>query len=192
MTKAGLIERIEALELAPRGKVWLAVNEDIADRKHAGQASGDSEARLRAVPGTAADGIITFDERCTIESLNPAAEKLFGYSGSEAKGRNIEELIPSLPAAMRDLAAGHAARDGSGRRRDGSTFPLELSVSDVEPGGRRIFTGIVRDITRRKQPEQALSESERRFRHLVETTKIIAWEVDIATSCFTYVGSWAV
>lgn len=154
---------------------------DISQRRHAELALSEQEARLRAVVDTAVDGIITIDERGTIESFNHAAEKLFGYSAAEAIGRNVSLLMPSPHREQHDryLANYQASgerkiigigREVSGRRIDGSTFPMELSVNEVRLGARRIFTGIVRDITRRRHAEEALREQTERYRSLVEAS----------------------
>jgi PAS domain S-box-containing protein len=129
----------------------------------------DDEVRLRAVLDTAVDGIITIDERGTIESFNLAAEKMFGFTAAEAIGRNISLLMPTPHREQHDRYLANycdtgerkiigIGREVSGRRKDGSAFPLELAVSEVRLGVRRIFTGIVRDITRRKQVEESLRE----------------------------------
>ena len=129
----------------------------------------DNEARLRAILDTAVDGIITIDERGTIESFNQSAEKLFGYAADTVIGRNISLLMPSPHREAHDHYLANYRQSGerkiigigrevSGLRSDGSTFPLELSVSETQLEGRRIFTGIVRDITRRTAAEEALRQ----------------------------------
>lgn len=137
---------------------------DISAEEASRGALRDSEARHRAVIQTAVDGIITIDERGAIESLNPAAERLFGASAAELLGKNISVLMPS---PYRDEHDGYLARYlrtgerkiiGIGReviglRKDGTTFPMDLAVSELTLGGRRMFTGLVRDISERKQAE---------------------------------------
>jgi PAS domain S-box-containing protein len=142
---------------------------DITERKRVEQAVRDNEARLRAVLDTAVDGIITIDERGIIESFNEAAERMFGYRADEVIGRNVSILMPlphrrlHLRSLSRCRARGGGGitvggREVAGIRRNGSTFPLELSVSRVQLAGRCIFTGIARDITGRKQAEESLRE----------------------------------
>ena len=134
-----------------------------------------SEARTRAVLAAAVDAIITIDERGIIESANPASEKLFGYPAAELVGRNVNMLMPAPYQGEHDgylrnyLTTGEKKIIGIGRevvrlRRDRSTFPMDLAVSEVELDGRRLFTGIVRDITERKRAEHALRDSEARTR----------------------------
>lgn len=124
----------------------------------------DAEAWTFAIVQNAVDGIITIDEAGIIEYFNPSAERIFGYSASEVTGRNVSMLMPSPYREEHDaylyryMSSGNATivglvREVVGRRKDGTVFPMELSVSEVHLGERRIFTGIVHDITRRKQAE---------------------------------------
>ena len=135
-----------------------------------------SEARLRAIINTVVDGIITIDEGGLMESVNPAAERIFGYKARELVGHNISKLMPAPFSQQHDgyiqrfLRTGQAHIIGIGRevvglRKDGQMFPLDLAVSEWRLGHRRMFTGVVRDITERKRTEQAIaavSENERR------------------------------
>ena len=129
----------------------------------------DAEERMRSVLDHVVDGIITIDERGSIESFNPAAEKLFGYAPGEVLGRNVKLLMPEPYHGEHDgyirnyLDTGRPriigiGREVVGRRQDGSTFPMELAVSEFHIGARRFFTGIVRDITERKRLEGQLRE----------------------------------
>jgi len=136
----------------------------------------DSEERLRAILETAVEGIITIDERGIIESLNPAAERLFGYEASEVVGSNVSLLMPAPYRGQHDgylanyLRTGRARIIGIGRevvglRKDGTVFPMHLSVSEVRLAHKRLFTGFVHDITERKRLEKEvldISELERR------------------------------
>ncbi|MEY2466858.1 MAG: two-component system, LuxR family, sensor kinase FixL [Verrucomicrobiota bacterium] len=130
----------------------------------------DTEERLRAILETAVEGIITIDERGIIESMNPAAAKIFGYKPSEVIGKNVNILMPSPYHEQHDgyLAnyrhTGKAqiigiGREVVGRRKDGSTFPMDLSVGEVKLANRRLFTGFVRDITERKRLEKEILET---------------------------------
>jgi PAS domain S-box-containing protein len=149
---------------------------DITQRKRMEQALRDSEAKARAILDTAVDGIITIDERGTVDSINRAAERLFGYSADEVIGQNVKMLMPEPYAGehdqyMRNYLTTHVPKIiGIGRevvalRKDGTTFPIELAVSEVRLGERRIFTGIVRDISERHRLEQEvldISDREKR------------------------------
>jgi len=157
--------------------------------RRAEQALRDSESRNRAILAAALDAILTIDERGIIESLNPAAERLFGYTAEELIGQNIAMLMPAPFCDLHDsylahyLATGErkvigSVREVSGRRADGTIFPIELSVSELHLGGRRMFTGLVHDVTRRRQTIQALADSEERYRSLVAATSAIVWTTD--------------
>lgn len=146
------------------------------ERHRVEQALRESEAKARAVLNTTVDGIITIDAFGHIESFNPAAERIFGYEAAEVIGQNVSVLMPqpykeehdeylrSYRETGRRKIIG-IGREVVGRRKDGSTFPLDLAVSEVQLEGRRLFTGVVRDITDRRQLEQeilSISEQERR------------------------------
>jgi PAS domain S-box-containing protein len=133
-----------------------------------------SEARLRAILDTAVDAFITIDERGLIESFNPAAERLFGYAAAEVIGHNVRLLMPPPYAEEHDgylrryLATGERRIIGIGRevvarRKDGTVFPVELAVGEAVAGGRRVFTGVIRDLTERKRADAALHETNRRL-----------------------------
>jgi two-component system CheB/CheR fusion protein len=136
----------------------------------------DQEERLRAILETAVEGIITIDERGIIESFNPASEKIFGYKPAEVIGRNVRVLMSTPHREQHDgylenyKHTGHAKIIGIGRetfarKKDGTLFPIDLSVSEVKLSDRRIFTGFIRDITERKRLEKEnleISEREQR------------------------------
>ena len=123
-----------------------------------------SEAWLRAIVDSAVDGIITIDELGSITDLNPAVLRLFGYSADELIGQNVKILMPEPYHAGHDACLRNyretgvrqiigIGREVAGKRKDGSVFPLDLAVSEVQRSGRRMFTGIVRDISERKRIE---------------------------------------
>ena len=129
-----------------------------------------SEERLRAVVETAVDGIITISEQGAITSVNPAAEHVFGYSAPEMIGKNIALLMPDpyrigyegyladyLRTNERKIIG--SGREVEGRHKDGTLFPLDLAVSETLIDSHRFFTGIIRDISARKQAEAALQEA---------------------------------
>jgi two-component system, sensor histidine kinase len=129
-----------------------------------------AEERERSVVNHVLDGIITIDEGGSIESFNPAAEKIFGFQASEVIGKNVRILMPDRYRQHHDaglasyLKTGQAkvigaGREVEGRRKDGSIFPIDIAVSEFRVGAKRFFTGIVRDITARKQAEQALLDA---------------------------------
>jgi len=126
--------------------------------------------RLVAVLDTAADGIITINDRGIIRSVNTAAERIFGYSAAEIIGENIAVLMPESYAREHNSYLENyrttgkkkiigIGREVEGRRKDGSIFPADLAVSETRLGNYRAFTGIVRDITERKRTELLLKEA---------------------------------
>ncbi|MEM6785304.1 MAG: PAS domain S-box protein [Bacteroidota bacterium] len=136
-----------------------------------------SEAQSRAILQATVEGIITIDERGVILTLNPAAERIFGYAAEEVTGRNVKVLMPppyreehdGYVAAYRETGRRRIigiGREVSGRRKDGSTFPMELSVSEVRThDGMRTFTGLVRDVSARRELEAEvlrIADEERR------------------------------
>ena len=129
----------------------------------------DSDERLRGILDTAVEGIITIDERGIMESVNPAACKLFGYAPREMVGCNVSMLMPEPYSSEHGRYLGNYMRTGKGkiigigrevmgRRKDGSLFPMDLSVGEVRLTGERFFTGIVRDVTERKRLEKDILE----------------------------------
>lgn len=139
------------------------------------QRAREGEANIRAIVGTAADAIITTDARGTILSFNPAAESMFGYEAADAMGRDVSMFIPgplrhAHHKKMRNYLQGDAdagprligrIRELEALRRDGSTFPIELSlgVTDGQDGATHV--AFVRDITARKQEQEQIHHSQK-------------------------------
>jgi PAS domain S-box-containing protein len=137
---------------------FTKVARDMTERNRAEEAVREAAVRLKAVVDTAVDGIITLDERGVVESMNPAAERIFGYAHDEVVGRPLGRLMPGPDRDEYDGGLDGYLRSGEpriigtirqvhGRREDGSIFPMELSVGESLLGTRRLFTAIVRDIT---------------------------------------------
>jgi PAS domain S-box-containing protein len=171
---AALKEAVDALETALEA---LRVADEerqqhqaaVTGAQPAAAALRDSETHSAAILQTAVDGIITIDEGGSIASFNPAAERLFGYTAGEVIGQNVRMLMP-LPYReehdgylVRYLQTGERRIIGIGRevrarRRDGTTFPIALAVSEMHLDGRRMFTGIIHDLTVRVRMEEALRQ----------------------------------
>ena len=160
MSRSGLLAWIEKLKSGHSRRTR-------SQKRKSTTARLEQEARLRAILETAVEGIITIDEHGLIESVNPAAEKMFGYRSREITGKNVSILMPMPHRAAHDgylqnyKQTGVAriigiGREVSGRRKDGTVFPMDLSVSEVKLANRRLFTGFIRDITERKEAEKAL------------------------------------
>ena len=148
----------------PPELILLAI-EDVTARKRQEEALRENDAMLSAILDTAADGIITIDARGIIQSFNRAAEAAFGYTAQEAIGQNVAML---MPPPLRDEHDGYikrylttgaprilgTSREVTGRCKDGTLFPIDLSVSEFHDGKGPRFTGIVRDVSMRKSLEQ--------------------------------------
>ena len=158
--------------------VFVAMLLDITDRKQGEEALRESQRRLQAVLNTAVEGIITINERGVIDSFNPAAERLFGYPNHEVIGQNVRVLMPEPYRSHHDgyltryLETGRKKIIGIGReviglRKDGSTFPMALAVSEWHDGGGRMFTGIVRDLSIQRDLERMILEASTHERHLL-------------------------
>jgi PAS domain S-box-containing protein len=150
----------------------IAVAQDITERHRAVDALREREARLSSIISTAPDAIITIDERGLIQSFSNAAEKMFGYAAGEVIGRNIRMLLPSPHKENNDaylarylrIGVKHMAgigREVEAQRKDGSLFPVELSIGETSLGHTRIFTGFIRDITSRAKMEQELRQAQK-------------------------------
>jgi len=155
---------------------------DITERKVAeaelrkrNEQLAEAEARIRSVVNNVIYGIITIDEWGVVESFNSAAEQLFGYKPEEVLGQNVKMLMGEPHNSQHDDYLANYKRTGQakiigigreveGRRKDGSTFLMDLGISKFLRGERNCFTGVVRDITERKQAEEALRESEKKLR----------------------------
>jgi two-component system sensor kinase FixL len=160
---------------------------DITARKRDVRMLKESEARLRSIVDAAVDGIIVIDARGMIEAFNPGAERLFGYEAADVVGRSVNILMPSPYREEHDgyvaryLKTGEARIIGIGRevsalRKDGTTFPVHLSVGEMSLHGERKFTGILHDLSSRVQMEGQLREQAALVR-LGEMAAVIAHEV---------------
>jgi len=141
------------------------------------EALQEREARLRSILETAQDAIIVIDERGIMESYSVAAERLFGYEAAEALGRNVNMLMPSPYRERHDSYLDDYKKTGErriigigrvvvGRRKDGSTFPMELTVGEASVNGRRVFTGFIRDLTERQLTQNRMQELQAELLHV--------------------------
>ncbi|MDP1985378.1 MAG: PAS domain S-box protein [Sulfuritalea sp.] len=149
----------------------VLVFRDVSEEYAAQQTLRDSAAQIQTILNTVVDGIVTIHARGgMVETMNPSAERMFGYSAAELAGKNFSLLIPELDRDQREgsleyyspsdeARASGLGREVVGRRKNGSVFPLEIAVSEMWLGGQRYFTGILRDITARKQAEEALQKA---------------------------------
>ncbi len=146
----------------------------------------DASLRLQTIIETAIDGIITIDEKGIIETVNPAAARLFGYLPEELIGKNIRILMPSPFRQQHDdyieryKTTGEARIIGIGRevpgmRKDGSIFPMRLAVSEVFLENKRVFTGICHDLSDVKKAEDKIRKlNEELEEKVIERTEELA------------------
>jgi two-component system sensor kinase FixL len=155
----------------------------------------EREAHLQSVLDTVPDAMIVIDTQGIMQSFSATAERQFGYTADEAVGQNVGILMPEPYAGQHDgylaryMATGERRIIGIGRivvgrRKDGSTFPMELSVGEMHSGSRRFFTGFARDLTERQQTRQRLQELQAelifmsRFTALGEMASTLAHELN--------------
>lgn len=142
--------------------------------------------RLRAIVDNAIEGIITFDPQGILQSLNPAAARMFGYTTAEVIGRNASDLLPAIAIATEGLPGRQAYRgklETVGRRKDGSSFPIELSISQAMLGGKHELIAIAHDITERKQTEQALRDGAEKLRVFADNVPAMTASFDANLRC---------
>ncbi|MGE5514558.1 MAG: PAS domain S-box protein [Bacteroidota bacterium] len=167
----------------------LRILRDVTSRRQTEASLQESVAWLRGIMDTVVDGIITIDDTGTVLSYNPSAARIFGYDTHEVVGRNVSMLMPEPDRSAHDTYLRRYAETGKaqvigigrqvrGLRKDGTTFPLDLAVAEMRQGELITFIGVVRDITDRKRVEDALVESEQRFRDLAESASDWFWEMD--------------
>ncbi len=171
VTFAGRVRDIELSAVPLRREhqsATLLVGRDTTEVTAAMRAVAAREHRIRAIMDTVLDGIVTIDEDGTILNANLSVERIFGYSLSEVVGANVSVLMPEPDAGRHSgyiknyIATGVGAiigigREVMGRRKDGSVFPVHLSVSELRVEKRRLFTGTIRDLTENKQLAQRVA-----------------------------------
>jgi two-component system sensor kinase FixL len=156
---------------------------DVSELSFANASLRLREDHLRSILATVPDAMVVIDEQGHIQSFSTAAETLFGYSSSEVIGQNVSLLMPSPYRNEHDaylhryLTTGERRIIGLGRtvtgmRKDGSTFPMELSVGEMHPGTGRFFTGFCRDLTERHRAEARIQEQQQELLHMARFTAL--------------------
>lgn len=141
------------------------------------------EAHLQSILDTVPDAMVVIDEAGLIRDFSPAAERMFGWQATDVTGRNVSLLMPNPYRSAHDGYLERYYRTGEkriigkgrvvvGERKDGSTFPLELAVGEVQAEGQRFFTGFIRDLTERQQAEARLQELQSELVHVSRLTAL--------------------
>jgi len=152
--------------------IFVGIIHDLTERERVERVLRESAARLGAVVDTAVDGVILIDAHGLIMKFNPACEKLFKYRLAEVIGQNVRMLMPGPYRSEHDgyltnyLTSGEKkiigiGREVVGQRKDGSTFPMDLSVGEAKQDGESIFVGIIHDLTSRKRTEEQLIQAQK-------------------------------
>jgi two-component system sensor kinase FixL len=154
---------------------------DINEQKQIEEALVRRESHLRSILDTVPDAMIVIDGAGIIQSFSAAAERMFGYSEAEASGQNVKILMPEPDRGRHD---GYIARHRTtgekriigigrivtGKRRDGTTFPMHLSVGEMQSGGEPYYTGFIRDLTEHQQTQAKLQELQSELVHVSRLT----------------------
>src|SRR5918992_3547426 len=151
-----------------------------------------SEARYRTVLDAAFDAVVTITPDGIVRWFNRGAERIFGHSAEEIIGQPITLLMPEryrdlcVAGLHRYLRTGEARVVGGttelvGLRKDGSEFPMEMSLGETHENGERLFTGVIRDVTARKEAERKLQDAEQRYRSLVEQAPAVVYIQEIGS-----------
>lgn len=180
----------------------VSLNRIDADRSGAMDALLEERARLAGLIGSAMDAVISIDAARRITLFNPAAEAMFGRKAADVTGQPVEVLIPERLRSGHDRQIDGFGQTGVGNRRmgslgvvtglraDGTEFPLEASISQIEVKGRKFFTVILRDVTDRRLVEQALSENAERLKLAVRSADVGLWDWDLRTNEVNYSPEW--
>jgi PAS domain S-box-containing protein len=167
------------------GKNFFSANiRDITERKKAEQAIRYREERIRSIVEIAPDAIISINSEQNIIMFNSQAEKIFGYSAAELLGQPLTKLMPEISHTVHvqevikfqnepiDTRIMDSRREIVGRRKDGTIFPAEAGISKLELDGQVVFTTFFRDITKRKEAERKLTESEAKHRTIFQNSPL--------------------
>jgi PAS domain S-box-containing protein len=195
VTRAGLRRMIAwsntfLRDLEGRIVAVASLGEDITERQWAEQMLRESEALNRAIVDTAADAIITIDDQSVIQSFNAAAVQMYGYETAEIVGRAMHLLMPedrqhhyeeyvALFQNAPEPGGLKIRREGIGRRKDGTLFPLEFAASAIQTQDTRLYTAILRDVTERQQAQSIIQRQFERLKALRAIDAVIISSLDL-------------
>lgn len=178
---------------------YLMTVEDITERKFAENALQQSEERFRTVASSAVDAVIITDVEGSIVFCNDSLQRIFGYNEQDILGESVNMLMPGRykdefkrKQEQFKLTGRHTLSgklfESYGRRKDGSEFPIEISITAWDAGDERFTTSIIRDITERKLVEYELKSSEEKFRQMTENIEEVFWIIDPKMSQLLYIS----
>lgn len=182
LSKSGEVFHVRVTSALTRAQDALRVS-IVQDLRDTETVRREGELRLKSILDTAPDAMIVIDERGTVESFSPSAEQLFGYAASEVVGRNVKMLMPSPNREAHDSYIDRYVKTGerriigigrvvSGLRKDGTTFPMDLSVGETSVSGKRIFTGFIRDLTERAEADRKIAQMHQELTHVARLSEM--------------------
>ncbi|MEI7525675.1 MAG: PAS domain S-box protein [Mariniphaga sp.] len=188
-----LTNGVPILDEAGNFKGYRGIDKDITERKCAEAALQESEEKFRSVTQSANDAIITCNNKGIITDWNEGAERIFGYTEFEITGKNLSVILPKvyqnsyfdhIKRVLNNEEIDFIGRtfEISGLRKTGDQFPLELSLAEWETESGRFFTGIIRDISTRKQSDEALKQISTRLALAVRAGGVGVWDLDIVNN----------
>jgi len=197
--KNGETKIIDFVPVLLENNEYLMTVEDITERKVAEKALQQSEARFRTVASSAVDAVIITDVEGSIVFCNDSLQRIFGYKEQDILGESVNMLMPGRykdefkrKQEQFKLTGRHTLSgklfESYGRRKDGSEFPIEISITAWDVGDERFTTSIIRDITERKLVEYELKSSEEKFRQMTENIEEVFWIIDPKMSQLLYIS----
>lgn len=191
--------------LVIEGRVYGVINcRDVTDRKRAEETLTENQAQLASIVGSTLDAVVTVDANQRIVLFNAAAEQMFGRPAAAAIGQPLDLILPGrFRDPHRQLVDSFGRTKSTtrtvghlgvlfGLKASGEEFPVEISISQAQVRGQKVYTAIVRDITERVRAQEALQQSEQRYRYLFEDNPQPMWVYDLETLAFLEVNEAAV
>jgi PAS domain S-box-containing protein len=173
-----LVQEVNPEDKSVQG--FLALGQDITDLRDTRNKLRENELLLNSVVDKAKDGVISIDENGIIQSFNKGAENLFGYTSDEITGQNVSQLMPAPYSKEHDnylkkyvegrnsSFIGGPPKEFIGKSKNGSTFPVEITLKEIYKDYQRLFIGIVRDIRKRKEIEIQLAENQEKYHRFLD------------------------
>jgi two-component system, sporulation sensor kinase E len=197
--KNGDIKIIEFVPVKLKNNEYLMTVNDVTQKKIAENALKQSEERFRTVASSAVDAIIITDQEGNVVFCNSSVQRIFGCNEEDLVGKSVNKIMPGryhdefirrqeqFKLTGRHLLSGKLF-ESYGFRKDGSEFPIEISITAWDTDEERYTTSIIRDITERKLVEYELKSSEKKFRQMTENIEEVFWIIDPKMSQIIYIS----